>query len=90
MTPRDAAELPEPSFRVLVMQLLTQALIELGEIPNPMTGSTGKSILRARFTIDLLVMLREKTQGNLEPEEEQELDAILRDLMGRLAHLGRA
>jgi hypothetical protein len=80
-------ELPEPSFRILVAQLATQALMELGEMPNPVTGKTSPSRARARFTIDLLEIIREKTRGNLAPEEDTFLERALYDLKLRFARL---
>jgi len=73
-------ELPNPSFQLLTAQFVTQALIELGEVPNPMSGETEVALPRARFTIDMLQIIRDKTEGNLTPEELQNLESALFEL----------
>lgn len=83
-----AADLPEPSFRLLAAQLVTQALMELGEIPNPLTGRTSVSRPRARLTIDILDILRDKTRGNLDPEDAAFLDRALYELKSKAARAG--
>lgn len=75
--------LPEPTFLVVVHQLATMALIELGEIENPATGEKSVSKKRARFTIDLLSELRKKVEGNLTPAEQSTFDSILGQLKQR-------
>ena len=45
--------------------LAFQALIFLGEIPNPITNKVEKNIQQAKMLIDTLRMLKEKTKGNL-------------------------
>jgi hypothetical protein len=72
--------LPAPSFMLLVSNFGTQALMELGEIPNPITKRAEFAPHRAKFTIDLLEIIKEKTSGNLEPEEERFLDGALFEL----------
>lgn len=75
-----AEELPEPAFEHLVLQLFTTAGIELGEMPNPVTGETHVSLPRARFNIGMLEMLQEKTEGHLTAEEEKLLKHALHGL----------
>ena len=72
--------LPEPSFALFVSSLATQTLIALGEIENPITRKKEKNLPQARFTIDTLQLLEEKTRGNLTPEEKRYLDGLLYDL----------
>jgi hypothetical protein len=73
-------QLPEPSFAVMVNQLYTQAMIELGVIPNPLTGESSVAAPRALFTIRMLEMLRHKTVGNLDAEEQVHLERALSEL----------
>jgi hypothetical protein len=75
--------LPEISFTNLIISLSTSALIQLGEIQDPMSQQSAKNIPLAKQTIDLIGMLKEKTRGNLVPEEEKILDNILYDLRMR-------
>ena len=51
--------------------------MQLGEVPNPETGQMEEDLLMARHTIDVLDMLRSKTQQCLDPEERRLLDGIL-------------
>ena len=78
----DAVEggLPEPTFALLVSNFGTQALMELGEIPNPITKRSEFAPERAKFTIDLLEVIKDKTKGNLDEDEERFLDGALFEL----------
>lgn len=57
-----------------------QALVQLGKAPNPMTGETSVDLPNAKYSIDLLGILQEKTKGNLTQEEDEQLSSMLRDL----------
>jgi hypothetical protein len=74
------AELPEPNFVMLVSNFATQALIELGEVKNPITKKVERAPERAKFTIDMLQVIRDKTRNNLTPEEQRFVDAALYEL----------
>ena len=63
-----------------IMSLSTSALIYLGQVPDPVSGKTITDPVGARQTIDLISLLREKTKGNLTPDEESFIDGILYDL----------
>ena len=71
---------PDPSFQTLITSLVTQALIGLGEMPNPMGEGKSQDLDTAKFSIDMIDMLKAKTQGNLEENEQKYLDAVLYDL----------
>lgn len=74
---------PEPfevNFLNYVTSLGFQALIFLGEIPHPATNQKEENIGQAKFLIDTLVMLREKTKGNLNNNEENLLNASIYEL----------
>lgn len=75
--------MPPADFNSLVASFATQALIQMGQVENPLTGERRIDLSGARYTIDLLDMLKKKTSGNLEPEEERQIDAILYDLKMR-------
>ncbi len=72
--------LPEIDFGTFVMSLASSALVHLGEVHHPETGSAHENLALAKQTIDILGMLREKTRGNLTQEEAQLLDNLLYDL----------
>jgi hypothetical protein len=75
---------PAPSadrnFQMLVDLLARNAAALLGGIPDPGTGQTYLDIEGAREMIDMLDTLREKTRGNLAPEEESLLSEVLGSL----------
>jgi hypothetical protein len=63
--------------------LASSALVHLGEAEDPVTGESHRDLAQAKYTIDLLLLLREKTEGNRNPEESQLLEGILYDLQMR-------
>ena len=73
----DAPLFPEASFMTLIFSLYTHAQITLGVIPDPMTQQMYKDLEQAKYNIDLLDVLKEKTRGNLTQEEQQTLDQML-------------
>ena len=75
--------LPEIDFTNFILSLSTSAFIQLGEVPDPFTQKTNKNLPLAKQTIDLIGMLKEKTKGNLSPEEEKVIEYVLYDLRMR-------
>ncbi len=75
--------LPEIDFSSFIFSLSTSALLHLGEIPDPATHKREKDLPLAKQTIDILGMLKEKTRGNLTPDEEKLMENILTDLRWR-------
>lgn len=69
-----------PHFISLVMMLASAAWQQLGKVPNPVDGKIEKEVEHAQITIDLLVMLRDKTKGNLTPDEEKLISNTISDL----------
>lgn len=82
MNARTAADVPLPggNFRLFVQRLGLIGLQSLGLIENPLTRSQNVNLANARMTLDDLLMLREKTDGNLEPDESAHLDKLIGDL----------
>ena len=70
-------ELPPPDFNTYLASLSAQALISLGQIENPMTKKKETDLLQGRYIIDILVMLKEKTKGNLSKEEEDSFQGLI-------------
>jgi hypothetical protein len=70
----------EASFSVLVMSVASSAAFNLGMSPDPQTGKLEINKPMAKFNIDLLLMLKEKTKSQLTSEESRLLDSILSDL----------
>jgi len=75
--------LPEVDFNSFIFSLSTSVLIQLGEIEDPFTKKSAKNLPLAKQTIDLIGMLKEKTKGNLTPQEERLIESILYDLRMR-------
>ena len=73
-------KIPEASFSSLVLFLTTIASQHLGVVKNPLTDKVEKNLELAKYTIDSLDMLREKTKGNLTKEEEELLENIINSL----------
>ena len=73
-------ELPPASFLGLVEELSLRSMIALGQIPNPLTGKQDTDLEAARYTIDLLGVLEEKTKGNLEASEAQAVTDVVAQL----------
>ena len=67
-------------FMHLISSLGMQALIQLGELEDPTAKQQRRDIAGARATIDLLIMLKEKTDGNLDRNEGKLLDSLIYDL----------
>lgn len=72
--------MPEVTFSAFVMSLNTSVLYHLGEIRDPETGQTNVNHDLARHAIDTLVMLQQKTKGNLSHDEEEMLKNIVYDV----------
>lgn len=67
----------EPSFNIFVTSLGMQAMIFLGEMPNPVNNETRVELERARYMIETIAMVKEKTAGNLSAEEQKLIDDVL-------------
>ena len=77
----------EATFLTIVYTHGTQAMIALGEIPNPITKSKHFDPRQAQWHIDSLDVLRDKTIGNLTDEERRALDNVLAEV--KLKYLER-
>ena len=75
-----AGELPPASFATLVNSLMMQTLMAMGGMEDPNTGKRVIDLNLAKFHIDTLGILQEKTKGNLEETEEKMLDQLLHEL----------
>jgi len=72
--------LPQVSFLRHLFELAQQTAIALGEAENPITKRREANLPAARYLIDTLAMLQEKTEGHRSDEEEQYLTGILSNL----------
>lgn len=76
-------ELPPASFSTLVNQLAVQALVALGAIPTE--PPSPPDLPQARYLIDTLQVLEDKTRGNLSNVESQLLGRTVHEL--RMAYI---
>jgi len=80
--------MPEPSLQLHVFHLASQVTMALGEIENPLSGKREKDLPTARFLIDLLAMLEQKTAGNRTDDEDVYLRGVLTNL--RMAYVAKS
>jgi hypothetical protein len=67
----------------------SEALMHLGQVPDPMTGQPHQDLEQALFTIELLGMLQAKTEGNRTPQESAVLEQLLANLRMAFVHASR-
>jgi hypothetical protein len=79
----EKAPLPEINFPNFLLSLNTSAMYHFGDLPDPVSKETKKDLAAAKQTIDILDMLKEKTEGNLDDGEKKLLDGILFELKMR-------
>lgn len=84
-----AAEEPQLDFFNYIASLGFQTMIFLGEMPNPITNQTEKNLKQAKFLIDTLIILRDKTKGNLTKEEDDLLNGSIYELQLRYVDLSK-
>lgn len=77
----------EASFNVLIMSIGSSAAMAMGLQPDPQTGKTELDKPLARFNIDLLTLLKDKTKNNLTADENNFLDAVTQDLKNKFIAL---
>lgn len=76
----DNNEVNQALFLQLTMSLMQTGMMQLGKIMNPMTQKIEKDINAAKATIDMLIMFRSKTAGNLKKDEEEFLGNAISSL----------
>ena len=76
----EPVKLPEINFPSFILSLSSSALLHFGDIPDPVSGTQERNLPMAKQTIDILGVLKEKTQGNLTNDEAQLIDNLLHDL----------
>ena len=79
------------SFPGFVLSLAHTAAVHLGDAPDPVTGAKSEVRLdAAQQMIEILMLLEEKTRGNLTAEERQLLEQLLYELQMRFLEVQRA
>ena len=86
-TAQHPAVATEIDFLNYISSLGYQAMVFLGEIPNPVTNQSEKNLTQAKFVIDTLILLQEKTKGNLTKKEEDMLNMTAYELQMKYVEL---
>ena len=73
-------QMPPASLELLITTLATEALVALGQVPHPATGEAHVHRNQAQYLIDTIDVVRQKTKGNLTPDEQQMIDSVLHQL----------
>lgn len=69
-----------PHFFQLVVSLQSAASFQMGKTVSPISGKIEKDLVQAKTSIDMLVMIQEKTKGNLSDEEKRIIDSTVYNL----------
>ncbi len=72
--------MPDASFEMLLTTLAAESMVALGQVANPITGEANVNLDQAKYFIDTLQILREKTTGNLTEQEASALQMLLGQL----------
>ena len=67
-------------FSTFILSLTSSAFYHLGDMPDPTTGKAETNLPAVQQTIDMLLMLREKTKGNLSGDEAKLLEQLIYEL----------
>ena len=67
-------------FIHLIISFQAAAMQQMGKIKNPYTDKVEKDMKQAQTSIDMIDMLKQKTEGNLNDEEAKYLEQALREL----------
>lgn len=79
-TIQDKATNPGTPFTNFIEPLIAQGYMSLGMLRNPYQPQAKIDTAAARQMIEILTLLRDKTQGNLDPEEDEFLETHLGEL----------
>jgi hypothetical protein len=72
--------LPPLDFSSIVFPFYTQALLKLGILEDPTEPKVEEDLELSRRLIDILDLLKDRTKGNLNPDEEKFLESSLQQL----------
>ena len=67
-------------FMTFLAGLAQQCLMQMGEMESPYSGQREMDMQGARYTIELLATIQNKTKNNLSPEESEALNDAIHDL----------
>lgn len=74
------SDISDPLFVNLVLTLHNAAMLHMGKIKNPISDKVERDMTQAEMSIDMLDMLKKKSDGNLTDEENSILSRTLNEL----------
>ena len=77
------------SFTAFILSLSSSALIQMGLVPDPVTKKKEKNLKLAKQQIDIIEMLKEKSEGNRSEEEDKILEQALYELRLRFVEASK-
>ena len=76
----DDKQKEEAMFMQLILTFQMAAWQQMGKIKNPITDKVERNLEQARFSVDMLEVIRKKTQSNLSEQEKGFLDRSISEL----------
>jgi hypothetical protein len=80
MSPDKPQNKDEALFIQLVLMFQAAAMQQMGKVQNPITRKVERSLEQARFSIDMLEMIENRTKGSLSENEKKFLEHVLFEL----------
>jgi hypothetical protein len=85
------SERPTITFNLFILSLAASAEIHLGSLPAPGSDKPGApNLTEAAHLIEVMAMLKDKTEGNLDEQEERLIESVLFDLRMRYVEVSDA
>jgi hypothetical protein len=81
-------EAPEASFELFISGLMMEGLISLGDLENPINKKRETNLAHAKFVIDTIAMIKDKTRNNLTEDEARAVESLLYEL--RMRYVAKA
>ena len=73
-------QMPPASLEMLLTSLATEAMMSMGQMPQFGTDKFEINLPQARYAIDMIEVIQEKTKGNLSDDEDTGLTNLLHQL----------
>ena len=67
-------------FTQLLYIFYSSAMVSMGKLKNPGSDKIERNMEQAKQSIDILVLIKEKTKNNLSEEQNRTLEHLLTDL----------